>query len=164
MKKLLKVLILLPLLSLVLYGQNLQDVTSGGTVISVPDNWIVNHINENNISYIIYITNDEGTPTGENVNLSTVDIGIELNDELIGLTLNGTLAYLEGVYDSIDLIDRGQDFVYFNGTTQGLNLTQKLKIFYKGTSVYTLTFTTFNGTFDNFIEVFEKIEDSFRYE
>ncbi len=164
MKRLLKILILLPLLSIVLYGQNLQEVKSNGTVISVPKEWIVTEVNQNNISYIVYITNEEGLPNGANLNLATVTLGVELNDAYISATLDGTLAYLEGVYDSLDLLDKGKDYIYLNGTTQGLNLDQKLKIFYKGDTLYTLTFTTFNGEFDNYKEVFEKIENSFKYE
>ncbi len=161
MKNTIKIFIITLILSFTTLAQEFQLIELESSSIKVPKEWSIYSPEGENKVYNILVVNKKGLSTGENINFTSTDIGVVINDMIITLSLNSTLAMLKDTYDKVTLIDKGNNYILIDVEVSGSKMRQKLVMNYKESTVYYLAFTASQDTYDTYKDMYEKIENSF---
>lgn len=161
MKNTIKIFIITLVLSFTTLAQSLQTIELNDSSIKVPAKWKVSSTDGANKVINIMVVNKKGLSSGENINFTSTDIGIDIDDSIVEISLGSTLAILEDAYDKVTLIEQGKNYIIISAEVQGLNMKQKLVMHYKGSVIYYLAFTAFENTYATYEREYEEVEASF---
>lgn len=165
--KLQVIIMFLAIANLSFAQKNFKKHAKENIVINYPDNWRLDVSGQMNTEFILFSELEENDTFQENINLLKQDLKgqgftmesyVKLSkNQIKKMVPNGKIIESKYVND-----DQPHYVIIWTGFVSGNNLKFKQLFFLENESAYVLTFTTLPETFDQYIDLGNKILNSFK--
>ena len=160
MKKITLMLLLFLLLQTILFSDEYMTVSVDNTEIAVPLGWMAQYTKSPYL-FILYAPIEENDTFQENCNLVIELLPTKYSVENY---IHASVATLKSIYKEFKIIEAEKNYHIYTGYLNDIFIKQMQFFYIKDKTAYILTFSSTPDNFDRYIEIFNLIADTFKFE